>query len=470
MSLRRRGAQKSRDEAFLGSRSIRALPLALSMLASSITAAGIIAFVAHYYHHGFHTLWAIPVFIPVGLIVTYLFLPVLYELKVTSIFEYLRMRYGNSVGLASSLIYFVLSQTLGAVTIYAAAVAMTTMLQIPLTISCIVLGVAGTTYTALGGLRSVVWADCVQAVIMTGSPLVIIGKILYDSSNGVESPRPLNDLDISAYFLRVDMDLTTDETVWAASLAAFPFQLTRIGMDQIIAQRFLAARSLSDAKVVTFLGVFLVSLFYAIIGLTALAVIYWFRDCDPVLSGAISRYDQIVPYYINKSIGSVVGVRGLFLAGVVSASISTVSSVVNSHAAVLYIDVVSPNFRIPENKSALVIITLAAGSGTIMTLSGLLLPYVSSAAKFFISLYAAASGPFSGIIILAFLLPWANAKGTAVAAVGVFIVQIWQTTGRFVSKIAPVSMQYTLDRCANKSVVNTTAPSLLDDNTGTAEQ
>ncbi|KAH7943411.1 hypothetical protein HPB52_007814 [Rhipicephalus sanguineus] len=110
------------------------------MLASSITAAGIIAFVAHYYHHGFHTLWAIPVFIPVGLIVTYLFLPVLYELKVTSIFE--------------------------------------------------------------GGLRSVVWADCVQAVIMTGSPLVIIGKILYDSSNGVESPRPLNDLDISAYFLR----------------------------------------------------------------------------------------------------------------------------------------------------------------------------------------------------------------------------------------------------------------------------
>ncbi|XP_072145364.1 sodium/iodide cotransporter-like [Dermacentor andersoni] len=87
MSLRKRGAPKSRDEAFLGNRSIRVLPLALSMLASSITAAGIIAFVAHYYRHGFHTLWAIPVFVPVGLIVTYLYLPVLYELKVTSIFE-----------------------------------------------------------------------------------------------------------------------------------------------------------------------------------------------------------------------------------------------------------------------------------------------------------------------------------------------------------------------------------------------
>ncbi|KAL1473455.1 hypothetical protein MTO96_038657 [Rhipicephalus appendiculatus] len=171
-----------------------------------------------------------------------------------------------------------------------------TVLQIPLAIACIILGVAGTAYTALGGLRSVVWADCVQAVIMTGSPLVIIGKILYDSSTSVESPRALNDLDIRAYFLRSDVDLTTDETIWAASLAAFPFQLTRIGMDQIIAQRFLAARSLSEAKAVTFFGVFLVSLFYVIVGLTALAVIYWFRDCDPVLSGAISRYDQVTVY------------------------------------------------------------------------------------------------------------------------------------------------------------------------------
>ncbi|XP_065306436.2 sodium/iodide cotransporter-like [Dermacentor albipictus] len=381
VSLRKRGAPKSRDEAFLGNRSIRVLPLALSMLASSITAAGIIAFVAHYYRHGFHTLWAIPIFVPVGLIVTYLYLPVLYELKVTSIFEYLRLRYGNSVGLASSLIYFVLSQTLGAVTIYAAAVAMTTMLRIPLTVSCVVLGIAGTTYTALGGLRSVVWADCVQAVIMTGSPLVIIGKILYDSATSVEPPRSLNDLNITAYFLRTDIDLTTDETVWAASLAAFPFQLTRIGLDQMITQRFLAARSLSEARTVAFFGVFLVSLFYAIIGLTALAIVYWFRDCDPVLSGAMSRYDQMVPYYINTSAGAVGGIRGLFLVGVVSASISTVSSVVNSHAAVLYIDVLSPNFHIPENKSSVVIAALAAGSGIIMTLSGVLLPYVSSAAK-----------------------------------------------------------------------------------------
>ncbi|XP_077494992.1 sodium/iodide cotransporter-like isoform X2 [Amblyomma americanum] len=428
LSMRRRGVQATRDEAFLGNRSIRALPLALSMLASSITAAGIVAFVPHYYRHGFHTLWATPVFVLVGIIVTYLFLPLLYELKVTSIFEYLRMRYGNVVGVAASVIYFVLSQTLGAVTIYAAAEAMTTMLKIPLTASCILLGVAGTAYTALGGLRSVVWADCVQAVIMTGSPLVIIGKVIYDSSNSFDPPRPLTGLNVTAYFLRTDLDLETDETVWAASVAAFPFQLTRVGLDQMITQRFLAARSLPEARTVAFAGISLVSFFYGLIGVTALAVIYWYRDCDPVLSGVITRYDQIVPYYIHKNTKTLDGVRGLFLAGVVSASISTISSVVNSHAAVLFVDIVLPNFRVPERKSALLIACLGAGSGTIMTLASLVLPYVSSAAK-----------------------------GTAWAALGVFAVQTWQTAGRFLSKVEPLSMTYTVDRCAANSTFDETA-------------
>ncbi|KAH9366083.1 hypothetical protein HPB48_021129 [Haemaphysalis longicornis] len=57
------------------------------MVASNVTAVGVIAFVAHYYLHGMHTLWSIVAFVPAGLVVTYLFLPVLYRLKVTSIFQ-----------------------------------------------------------------------------------------------------------------------------------------------------------------------------------------------------------------------------------------------------------------------------------------------------------------------------------------------------------------------------------------------
>ncbi|XP_037527731.1 sodium-coupled monocarboxylate transporter 1-like [Rhipicephalus sanguineus] len=183
-------------------------------------------------------------------------------------------------------------------------------------------------------------------------------------------------------------------------------------------------------------------------------MVYWYRDCDPVLSGSITRYDQIVPYYINKSASSINGFLGLFLAGLVSASISTVSSVVNSHAAVLYVDIVSPYVRISEKKLGLVMAALATSSGTVMILFGLLIPHIGSAARFFIALHSAATGSFVGIIILAFFFPWANGKGSAVAALGVFILQIWQTTGRFLSRITPARMTYSLDRCPGNYTVH----------------
>ncbi|XP_070381464.1 sodium-coupled monocarboxylate transporter 2-like isoform X2 [Dermacentor albipictus] len=364
LSLRRRSRFRSKDETFLGSRTIGTLPLAVSMVASNVTASGLIAFTAHYYAYGFHTLWAIPVFAPAVLMVAYLFLPVLYELKITSVFEYLRMRYGNGVGVASSVIYFVLSQAIGVTGLYCAAVAMSTVFPVSTVATTVIIGVTGTVYTALGGLRSVVWADCVQTLIMAASPLVIIAKIAYDSSGRSAPASNLEKLDVRAYIFRTDIDLTTDETVWAASVAAFPYQLLRLGLDQMITQRFLAARSLPEARMVTFIGAGLLSFFYAIGGLTALTLVFWFRDCDPVLSGSISRYDQ-----------------------------------------------------------------------------------------FCISLYSAASGPFAGIMILAFLFPWANARGTAMAALAVFLIQTWQTTGRFLSRIEAVRMIYSVESCPFNSTL-----------------
>ncbi|KAL1446805.1 hypothetical protein MTO96_044478, partial [Rhipicephalus appendiculatus] len=185
---------------------------------------------------------------------------------------------------------------------------------------------------------------------MTAAPLTIIGKIVYDSAHSATPPRPLGDLNFTTIFLRTEFDFTTDETVWASFIGAFPVQLMRVGLDQVIAQRFLAARSLTQARTVALGGVVLLAYCYILHALTGLAMVYWYRDCDPVLSGSITRYDQIVPYYINTSASSIDGFRGLFLAGLVSASISTVSSVVNSHAAVLYVDIVSPYLRIAEKK------------------------------------------------------------------------------------------------------------------------
>lgn len=43
------------------------------------------------------------------------------------------------------------------------------------------------------------------------------------------------------------------------------------------------------------IGVFLNTFYMTIIGLMAMALIYWYRDCDPVLAGAIRKYDEVIP-------------------------------------------------------------------------------------------------------------------------------------------------------------------------------
>ncbi|KAH7937053.1 hypothetical protein HPB49_007570 [Dermacentor silvarum] len=54
---RRRKGQSGTVEVFLGSRSLRALPLAVSMVATSIVLTGLVGFTGHYYAYGFHLTW-----------------------------------------------------------------------------------------------------------------------------------------------------------------------------------------------------------------------------------------------------------------------------------------------------------------------------------------------------------------------------------------------------------------------------
>ncbi|XP_075726268.1 sodium-coupled monocarboxylate transporter 2-like [Rhipicephalus microplus] len=253
------------------------------------------------------------------------------------------------------------------------------MIALPLLHTSIAIGLVGTMYTALGGLRGVVWADCVQALVMFSSPLIIIGKVLHDSRNISPPLRPLTHLNTTQYILRASLDLTSDENIWSGLFGGLPYALVRTGFDQMAFQRFMAARTMKDAKKIVVASAFAVIIFFVIIDLAALSLIYWYKDCDPLLSGAISSPDQIVPYFLRDSLADVAMLRGLFLAGMLSASTSTVSSIINSHAAVFYVDIVTPFILLNERKARLMMQMLALASGTLMTLFAVAVPYIGTA-------------------------------------------------------------------------------------------
>ncbi|KAH7937416.1 hypothetical protein HPB49_011990 [Dermacentor silvarum] len=81
------GTRATTAEVFLGNRLLKTIPLAASAVASLFSSTGLVGFPAHYYAYGWHMAWAyvMPlVFVPLS---THVFVPVLYRLRLTSIFE-----------------------------------------------------------------------------------------------------------------------------------------------------------------------------------------------------------------------------------------------------------------------------------------------------------------------------------------------------------------------------------------------
>ncbi|XP_070380739.1 sodium/iodide cotransporter-like [Dermacentor albipictus] len=204
---------------------------------------------------------------------------------------------------------------------------------------------SGTIYTAMGGLRGVVWTDCVQILLIFCAPAAITAKVAIDFMSPDSAVLPLKGLDISKYIGNYSLDFTIDENIWSCFFGAVAPAMCRLCFDQVVAQRLLASRTLKDAKRTAIVSSVLFVFTYLTIFSMGVALTLWFRGCDPLSSGAVDSVDQIVPYYIKTRLVQVPGCVGLYLAGVVCAATSTTSSTINSQAAILYVDIISPRWK-----------------------------------------------------------------------------------------------------------------------------
>ncbi|CAN7938166.1 unnamed protein product [Ixodes hexagonus] len=439
----------STEEVFLGGRSLGAIPLSLSVLATMVTAIGVVGFTTHFYAYGFHLLWAC---VPVLALVPFfgnVVIPIIYNLKVTSVFQYIRMRFGNKVGITAFIFYFFLNQVQGAVGIFAAAVAISTSFRVSLVGSTLAIGAAGTVYTALGGLRGVVWTDCMQGILVLICPITIIVKICYDSVYDPETRvRPLSDLNFRPYLFEASFDFTNDENVWASMIAVSCSHLYRMGMDQMVVQRYAAARTLHEAKRTALMGSILLVISYLFLGAVALSLVYWYRDCDPLLAGFITKVEQVrtftmIPqWYIHRCYTVRMNMHPEADADRRSARSEALGRTWDRRSGTVYVDAARG-----QDGIATVAVLSSDGEKTISVASVKDIESVARAEEVFMVLYGSASGPFVGLYMLALAFPWVGAKGAAVSACLTMALQIWAMSGKLMAGVHPPRMPSTLDYC-----------------------
>ncbi|XP_075553536.1 sodium-coupled monocarboxylate transporter 2-like [Dermacentor variabilis] len=184
----------------------------------------------------------------------------------------------------------------------------------------------------------------------------------------------------------------------------------RICLDQMVVQRLLASRTLKEAQRTICTGALLINVFYVAALLLGVAMTIWFRGCDPSLSGAISSTDQIMPYYVKTYLIHVPGFSGLFLSGVVSAATSTVSSIINSQAAILYVDVIVHRCQNAEKHVRWITRGTALALGISMTVYSMLCAHMGSLSRSFLMACNSLSAPFVGLCLIGVLFPFVRAK------------------------------------------------------------
>ncbi|BHF75014.1 hypothetical protein SprV_0501810700 [Sparganum proliferum] len=218
-------------------------------------------------------------------------------------------------------------------------------------------------------------------------------------------------------------------------LATITFIL-QMASNQAQVQRYLSCKSLKTAKTAILLNIPINILFTVLHVAVGLISYVYFRGCDPKLSGQLARHDMLFPFLTLKLFDNIPLLRGLVLSVIFAAAFSTISSGLNSLAAVGMQDVFLPIYKnkssekeIGVKRLALISRLLAIVLGFVTTGIAIILIYASpNIIRIILSVFGATGGPIFLLhtmgIFFPFINNWGACAGFVVSVVGTMWVSI----------------------------------------------
>ena len=337
--------QTSAGEFFKGGGAIPTWAVCLSILASETSALTFCAVPGQAFA-GNHTYFQFVVGNLAGrLLVAFIFIPAFYIAGVTSVYEFLGLRFGPSTrGVASAL--FVVTRILASgVRLTVAAIIVQAVTGWTFTSCVVAFTVVTAAYSVYGGIKSIIWTDVVQFFLFIGGALLALGLIWTDLgatgfSQAVVGTGKLQIIDPS-------MDPARTYTLLTALICGPILTFATHGTDQDLVQRMLTCKgSRQGSMSVVFSG--LISIPMVLLFLTIGTALYAFYLHHPDLKlGLPAKQDQIFPHFIVHQLP--IGVRGLVIAAVFAAAMSTTSSAIGALALVAVIDGIKRLKPAPED-------------------------------------------------------------------------------------------------------------------------
>jgi len=302
--------QHSSGDFFLAGRNMKAAPLGLSIMVTLMSALSYTGVPGEAYFEGILLLLQ-PIAIWLTLpVMFWVFLPLYRNLQLFSIYEYLEMRFsGNVRMMASGAFVFWRLLWLGGV-LYAPCkvLVVAANLPVPEWVLLVTLGLIGTAYTFLGGMKAVIWTDVVQSVVMLLGLVLIVGGVWLSLDGGYQAVWETAQSMNRDRLVDTEFSWTEKWSVWGMLPHFILGMLSFYVADQITAQRYLTAESLKAARRSFVLNCISVTIMYSMLAYAGLALLAfyqerpqamraeWVVNVDPATQQVLENPDTGKPY------------------------------------------------------------------------------------------------------------------------------------------------------------------------------
>jgi SSS family transporter len=343
-----RRENRDTDDYFLGGRRMPPWAVAISIVATSLSAATFIGVPAAGYGGDLTYLFTNVGMVLAALVVAFVFIPAFYAARVQSVYGLLETSCGPLASRAASIAFLAGRLLASGARVYVAAIPLSMILfgvergmdPTNLLLAVVVLGIVGVLYTLVGGIAAVIWTDVLQFVVFVlaaGAAIWLIGSWLVVPWSDVFTAF---DEGGKLRLVSTESDPRRSFTLWTSVVGFTLLGIGSYGTDQDLSQRMLTCSDAKKGSRSVLMGILMgipsVAVFLAV------GLCLWIFHQRPEFVGTHAplagpaNESQVFLEFILEEMPS--GLRGLMMAGLFAAALSSVNSTINAMSSTFVAD------------------------------------------------------------------------------------------------------------------------------------
>jgi Na+/proline symporter len=284
------GAWKTRDVAdmdgyFRGGNTLRWPTIGLSIMATQASAITFLSTPGQAYEDGMRFVqfyFGLPLAM---IVISAVFVPIYYRLKVYTAYEYLEYRFDGRLRTLGAVLFLTQRGLAAGITIYAPAIILSSILGWQLNATILGIGLVVIAYTVSGGTRAVSQTQKGQMVVMLSgmavAAVVIVLRLPEEVSlrSAFKLAGALDRMNVVSF----EFDPTTRYNFWSGITGGFFLALSYFGTDQSQVQRYLSGRSVTESRLgLLFNGMFKVPMQFVILLIGVLVYVFYLFTPPPI--------------------------------------------------------------------------------------------------------------------------------------------------------------------------------------------